>query len=310
MAMEPSKTSDKTAKILHPDSHDLLSDTITDLIINGNLEHSLSNAGHIAEAAELLPRSIGIYVPSLPGKSYADLMLKLTELKQAGFDPIPHIAARRVPSRQHLKDFLRQANEELGVHRIMLIGGDSTRSEGPYNDAIELLEDGILADYGINEAGLAGYPEGHSRISEQTLNEALSKKLMLTSQQGIAAEIVTQFCFNPGRIIEYSTRISELAPATPIYIGMAGPTRTKTLLRFARQCGVSTSLRGLIAMGVNAAKLFSNADPSKQLVKIASYCAHHQTNIIGIHIFSFGGFLASAQWMHNQATGSKTLNGV
>ena len=301
--MEPNKTSEMTAKTSYSESHDQLAATITDLIINGNLEHSLSNAGHIAEAAELLPRSIGIYVPSLPGKSYSELMHKLSELKQAGFDPIPHIAARRVPSRQHLKDFLQQANEELGVHRVMLIGGDSTKSEGPYNDAIELLEDGILADHGINVAGLAGYPEGHPRISEQTLNEALTKKLMLTSQQGIAAEIVTQFSFNPGRIIEYSTRISELAPETPIYIGMAGPTNTKTLLRFAKQCGVSTSLRGLIAMGVNAAKLFSNADPSKQLIKLASYCAHHQTNIIGIHIFSFGGFLESAKWMHQQVTG-------
>jgi methylenetetrahydrofolate reductase (NADPH) len=303
MTMEPIKTSGMTANTSFSESHDQLSATITDLIINGNLEHSLSNAGHIAEAAELLPRSIGIYVPSLPGKSYSELMHKLAELKQAGFDPIPHIAARRVPSRQQLKDFLQQANEELDVHRVMLIGGDSAKSKGPYNDAIELLEDGILADYGINEAGLAGYPEGHSRISEQTLNEALAKKLMLTSEQGIAAEIVTQFCFNPGRIIEYSTRVAELAPGTPIYIGMAGPTNTKTLLRFAKQCGVSTSLRGLIAMGVNAAKLFSNADPSKQLLKLAGYCAHHQTNIIGIHLFSFGGFLTTAKWMHQQATG-------
>ena len=86
---------------------------------------------------------------------------------------------------------------------------------------------------------------------------------------------------------------------------MAGPTNTKTLLRFAKQCGVSTSLRGLVAMGVNAAKLFSNADPSKQLIKLASYCAHHQTNIIGIHLFSFGGFLATAKWMHQQATGAE-----
>jgi methylenetetrahydrofolate reductase (NADPH) len=305
--METIKTSEMTSNAQNPESHRQLAATVRDLIINGNIEHSLSNAGHIAEAAELLPRSIGIYVPSLPGKSYSELLLKLTNLKQAGFDPIPHIAARRVPSKQHLKDFLQQANEELGVHRVMLIGGDSAKPEGPYNDAIELLEDGILADHGINEAGLAGYPEGHSRINEQTLNKALTKKLMLTSQQGIAAEIVTQFCFNPGRIIEYSTRISELAPGTPIYIGMAGPTSTKTLLRFAKQCGVSTSLRGLVAMGVNAAKLFSNADPSKQLIKLASYCAHHQTNIIGIHLFSFGGFLTTAKWMHHQATGSSDV---
>ncbi len=275
--------------------------TMTELITNGNLEFSLGRPQHVSEAADLLPRSIGIYVPSLSGRSYADLMGQLTELKQAGFDPIPHIAARRVPSARQLNDFLSEAHESLGVHRVMLIGGDSAKSAGPFNDSVELLESGVLADNGINEAGFAGYPEGHPKIDENTLNEALVSKLELAQQQGIAAEIVTQFCFNPGRIIEYSTRIADLAPTTPIYVGMAGPTNTGTLLRFAKQCGVSTSLRGLVSMGVNAAKLFSNADPSEQLVKLAGYCAHHETNIIGIHVFSFGGFLKSAKWMYEQA---------
>jgi methylenetetrahydrofolate reductase (NADPH) len=274
--------------------------TITDLITNGNLEFSLGRPQHIQEAADVLPHSIGIYVPSLPGRSNADLLLQLTELKQAGFDPIPHLAARRVTSRQQLHDFLKEACESLGVHRIMLIGGDSAAVNGPYNDAFELLEDGVLSGYGISEVGLAGYPEGHPRINESTLSDALVQKLALATQQGMAAEIVTQFCFNPGRIIEYSTRVAELAPTTPVYVGMAGPTDTKTLLRYAKHCGVSTSLRGLVSMGVSAAKLFSNADPSKQLIKIAGYCANHETNIIGVHMFSFGGFLKSAKWMHEQ----------
>jgi methylenetetrahydrofolate reductase (NADPH) len=297
----------KTAHSQHTNAEELnsqhstsISATITDLVVNGNLEYSFSQPRQIREAAELLPRSIAIYVPNLPGKSYTNLLSKLTELKQAGFDPVPHIAARRVPSRQQLKDFLQQANSELGTHRVMLIGGDTENASGPYNDAIELLEDGILADQGINEAGLAGYPEGHPRVKEQLMNEALTHKLKLAAQQGISAEIFTQFCFNPGRIIEYSTRMAKLAPGTPIYVGMAGPTQTKSLLRFAKQCGVSTSLRGLIAMGFNAARLFSNADPSNQLIKLAGYCARHETNIIGVHIFSFGGFLTSAKWMREK----------
>lgn len=280
-----------------------LLETVSELTINGNLEFSAGDQKQIEQASELLPRSIGIYVPSLPGKTYKQLLDRLTQLQRMGFEPIPHIAARRVPSRQHLRDYLNAASHELGVHRVMLIGGDSKHSEGPYADALELLDDGILAQYGINEAGLAGYPEGHPRIPEAVLNQALVQKLEMAKQQGISAEVVTQFCFNPGRIIDYSTRIAELAPGAPIYVGMAGPTRTRTLLRFAKQCGVSTSLRGLVSMGVGAAKLFSNADPSNQLLKIAGYCATHETNIIGVHVFSFGGFLESAKWMHQQARG-------
>lgn len=301
MPIETAPSENSKVEILNSERNELLRATISDLIINGNLEYSLGESQQINKAADLLPRSIGIYIPSLPGRSYAELLDQLSALKKAGFDPIPHIAARRVPSRQKLIKFLHDANTQLGVHRLMLIGGDSDEPEGPYNDAIELLEDGILADNGINEIGLAGYPEGHPRINEHSLNEALVRKLTLAEQQGVAAEIVTQFCFNPGRIIDYSTRIAELAPGTPLYIGMAGPTHTRALLRFAKYCGVSTSLRGLVAMGVNVAKLFSNTNPTNQLVKLAGYCANHQTNIIGVHIFSFGGFLTSAKWMREQA---------
>ena len=235
MPIETGSSNNSSAESLNPQRQEQVRTTIQDLIINGNLEYSLGNPQHIGEAADLLPRSIGIYVPSLPGRSYTELLQQLTVLKQAGFDPIPHIAAKRVPSRHELHEFLSQANTELGVHRVMLIGGDSAKSEGPYNDAIELLEDGILADNGINETGLAGYPEGHPRINEETLFEALTRKLTLARQQGIAAEIVTQFCFNPGRIIDYFMRITSLAPGTPIFIGMAGPTNTRTLLRYVLQ---------------------------------------------------------------------------
>ena len=279
-----------------------LLETISDLVINGNLEFSAGSPQQIAEAAEILPRSIGVYVPSLPGKSYSELLERLNELKAAGFDPIPHIAARRVPSRKELADYLRTATEDLGVKRIMLIGGDSKHAAGPYSDAVELLEDGVLAEHNITEAGIAGYPEGHPKIPEDVLLQALIRKLELAKQQNIEAEIVTQFCFNPNRIIDYSTRISEIAPDTPIFVGMAGPSNAKTLLRFAKQCGVSTSLRGLVNMGVDAARLFSNADPSKQLTKLAAYYANHNSNIIGIHVFSFGGFIESAKWMRQQAT--------
>ena len=51
------------------------------------------------------------------------------------------------------------------VHRVLLLGGDEPKAKGPFADSLEILESGLLRDSGIREIGVAGYPEGHPRIS-------------------------------------------------------------------------------------------------------------------------------------------------
>jgi hypothetical protein len=76
---------------------------------------------------------------------------------------------------------------------------------------------------------------------------------------------------------------------------MAGPTDIVSLMRYARLCGVSTSLRALQSLGIKAAKLVMHTDPTEQLQLLAHHCATHAANnIIGIHLFTFGGFSSSA----------------
>jgi len=81
---------------------------------------------------------------------------------------------------------------------------------------------------------------------------------------------------------------------------MAGPTDLRSLIRYARLCGVSTSLRALQDMGMTVAKLVMHTDSMQQLDLQAHHCATDATrNIIGIHLYSVGGFPGSAQWMHD-----------
>jgi methylenetetrahydrofolate reductase (NADPH) len=124
--------------------------------------------------------------------------------------------------------------------------------------------------------------------------------LAWAAEVGIGASVLTQFTFAPLHVIQFCITLAKEAPGVPVYAGMAGPTDFVSLMRYARLCGVSTSLRALQKLGIKAATLVMHTDPTEQLQIIAHHCATHTANnIIGIHLFSFGGFPGSAQWMHD-----------
>jgi hypothetical protein len=115
--------------------------------------------------------------------------------------------------------------------------------------------------------------------------------------------VVTQFSFAPNRIVEYCADLARRLPDIPIYVGLAGPTNPVALLRFAQRCGVSASLRALQAEGMRAVRLFTHVDPSDQLIALARHArAGSASNVVGVHLFSFGGVARTAQWMNQRIT--------
>lgn len=279
---------------------------IAELITDGSIELiAARDQDKLVAAKALLPAGMSVYVPGLPRQTLIAKLERMRAIHAAGFDPVPHLAARRIVSRQALRQFLDRAVQECGVHRVLLIGGDQPEPAGPYVDSAAILRDGVLAEAGIREVGLAGYPEGHPRIPSKVLDVSLNEKLALASAQGLGTYVVTQFSFAPSRIVDYCARLARAAPEVSIYVGMPGPTGLALLIRYARICGVSASLRALIDLGFKAARLLSHTAPHEQLVMLAHYCAARRAcNVVGVHIFSFGGFFESAQWMHHLYTGA------
>ena len=274
-----------------------------DLIVNGSLEMSPERAADAAAIAAQLPAGTRVYVNHLPRRGLVRSLAALASVHTAGLEPVPHIAARRVTSRQELTTFLVQAVREAGVTKVLLIGGDDAQPLGPYGDGIQVLRERVLADCGVREVGLPGYPEGHPRILQTALDLALIDKLALADSQGLGASIVTQFSFAPARIVEYCDELARKLPEVPVYVGMAGPTDAVTLLRFAQRCGVSSSLRAMGAQGMGAVKLFMHTDPTEQLSALAQYCVRHaDCNVVGAHLFSFGAAARSAAWMNRVIT--------
>jgi methylenetetrahydrofolate reductase (NADPH) len=222
-------------------------------------------------------------------------------IRAAGLDPVPHVSARRIRDREEFESFLKQAVTDYGMHRVLLIGGDEPRASGPFADSLQVLESGLLAGSGIREIGVAGYPEGHPRIPLNALDNALHRKLELAQRQGLGVYMVTQFCFAPQRIVDYSARLARSAPEVSIYVGVAGPTDPLALARYAQRCGVSVSLRALRTLGSGIARLVTHSDPREQLIALARYSLSREpSNVVGVHLYSFGGAVKTAAWMREQ----------
>lgn len=268
----------------------------SELLIGGSLEISPRELHRAAEVAALLPANTCIYIPSLPGLPLARTLAAVAAIRDAGLDPVPHVSARRILDRQEFEGFLREAVTRHAVHRVLLLGGDEPRPKGPFNDSLEVLESGLLADSGIREIGVAGYPEGHPRISN--LSEAFERKRRLAREQGLGLYVVTQFSFAPNRVVEYCAGLARSAPEVSIYAGIAGPTDPVALARYAQRCGVSVSLRALRTLGTGIARLVTNADPREHLIALARYSLSREpSNLVGVHLYSFGGAVRTATWM-------------
>jgi methylenetetrahydrofolate reductase (NADPH) len=271
---------------------------IAELLVAGSLEISPRELHQAPEVAAILPANTCVYVPSLPGLPLTRTLDAIAAIRAAGLDPVPHVSARRIRDREEFRAFLTRAAAEYGVHRVLLIGGDEPRPKGPYADSLQVLEEGVLKESGVREIGVGGYPEGHPRISLDALEKSLQRKVELAREQAIGVYMVTQFCFSPQRVVDYCAGLARLRPDLPVYVGIAGPTDPVALARYAQRCGVSTSLRALRTLGAGIAKLVTHTDPHDQLVALARYSSQRgQSNVVGVHLYSFGGAVRTASWM-------------
>jgi methylenetetrahydrofolate reductase (NADPH) len=271
---------------------------LSELIAAGSLEISPRELHRAKEVGALLPTDTCVYIPSLPGLPLPRTLEAVAAIRAAGLDPVPHVSARRIADKGAFISFLKKSVSEYGVHRALVIGGDEPQLKGPFKDSLQVLEEGVLADCGIREIGVSGYPEGHPRIDRGALEKALARKVELARQQKLGLYVVTQFCFAPARIVDYCSHLARMAPDVGIYVGIAGPTDPVALARYAQRCGVSVSLRALRNLGTGIAKLVTHTDPQDQVVAVARYSLSREpSNIAGVHLFSFGGAVRTATWM-------------
>lgn len=276
---------------------------LIDLMTCSSIELSAHRPQDAWEIAKLLPFGTNVYVNHLPRHSLTDMLACIAAVYEAGLQPVPHLAARRIKSAQEVASFLECVVSEYGVRKALLIGGEAPTPVGPFEDGAALLRTGLLQECGISEVGLALYPEGHPNIPSPKLDDAFKTKISLAAEQGLAPYAVTQFSFAPSQIAECCVKLAQFAPDVALFIGVAGPTSPVRLLDYARRCGVSTSLRAL-TQNMNTMRTLTQTDPSKLLEKVIEECdARGVENVVGVHFFSFGGAAQTAKWINSYITG-------
>jgi methylenetetrahydrofolate reductase (NADH) len=257
-----------------------------------SLEATRPSATEVAELADIAPAGTRIYVSAVPTRSPFEAIEAAVLLHKAGFEPVPHLAVRNFASTDELDTFLARATGEAGVRRVLVIAGDRDRPAGPYRSAIEVIDGGALRRHGITEVGIAGYPDGHPRISQQDLDRALADKINAAETTGMAVHVVTQFSFDAAATVKWIKRLRDFGIEHRVRVGLAGPTSLSTLLRYAQRCGVRASAQGLARQAGLLRQLFALSTPDP----LVRALAQAQLGQIKPHFFSFGGLACTARW--------------
>jgi len=232
-----------------------------------------------------------------PGSvTHHDIVAACRRLRHAGFDPVPHIAVRRLASFTQASDFLQRAAGEAAVKTAMIIGGDPDHPVGPFPDAYDLLASGLVGHHGLREVAFAGYPEGHPRIASRALDEALRAKVALARRQGLEVSLVTQFGFDAAPILRWIASLRDQDILCPVRVGIAGPATVATLAKFAVRCGIGASLRALARGHTAFARILAEAGPDALIGALVAD-EDPRCPIDHLHVFTFGGIRRTAEWI-------------
>jgi methylenetetrahydrofolate reductase (NADH) len=261
-----------------------------------SLEATRPNVAEIATLAEILPPATPVYLTAVPNIDIGELVAAAAGLRKAGLEPVAHVAARRLASTERLSELLAGLRGEADIRRLLVIGGDADPA-GPFADALAVIQKGRLREAGIEEIGIGGYPEGHPRIAQGLLETALDQKIAAARAAGLQVFIVSQFSFSGERILAWLRRLRACGIVLPVKVGLAGPANVAALLRYAKRCGVSASLRGL--MSGAAAGLIGNPGPDS-ILDMLTAAGEPGT---APHYFSFGGAVETARYACEAAAG-------
>jgi len=281
---------------------------IIDFVADFTIETTPGSALKIPDYREHLRPGTKVAVTFLPGSDFADTITTSARLKAEGFDPLPHFAARSIPSKGLLEGWLKQLQDEVGITEVVALGGAVDKPLGEFDSSMALLESGLFDKYGIRKIGVAGHPEGSPDISDQAIMEALTWKNAFGERTGAELYIATQFCFEAAPIIAWDRAIQSEGNKLPIHIGVPGLATIKTLLNHARACGVGPSMRFLTRQARNITKLMTVSTPDKLILDLAHYRAHDPgCGIKRVHVYPLGGLRRSAAWTYAVVDGDFSL---
>ena len=256
-------------------------------------------AEKVEDFRALLPGGTRVYIAHIDGTPIDEMVATAARLRTEGFEPMPHFPARIIADRAMLKDWVARYRGEADVKQALLLAGGLPKPKGDLHSSMQLLESGAFD--GFERLHVAGHPEGNKDIdpdgSDRMVMEALRWKQAFAERTDAQMAIATQFCFDAGPVIHWANRLQAEGIALPVHIGVAGPAKLQTLIKFAIACGVGPSLKVLQKRAMDVSKLLVPYEPDAFLEALAAHKAKTPGfGIEAVHFFPLGGIKATADW--------------
>lgn len=277
------------------------SQPLSALLEGASIEVMPRTAAKIDNFAAILPAGTRVYVAHIDGTPIDEMVATVRRLGDEGFAAMPHVPARIIADRAMLRDWLTRYRE-AGADQALVLAGGVPGVAGEFASSMDLLRTGLFQELGFTRLHVAGHPEGNKDIDPAggtaEVDAALRWKQDFARDTGVQMAIATQFAFEAGPVIAWAERLAAMGITLPIHLGVAGPTKLQTLIKFAIACGVGPSLAVLQKRAMDLTKLLVPFAPTELLGEIAAYKAAHPESLLErIHLFPLGGINASAEWL-------------
>ena len=252
--------------------------------------HSLEIIPKQTDRLKYLPTNLfgDIYVAFIPGDSTQNIIESCEFIIGCGYTPVPHVPARNIKNETELENYLNGLSN-VGVKKILSIGGSGKSPEGVFESTYEIFETEIINKFNFEQINIAGHPEGNPNDIQSDLN--LLKKLTWLTKNNFKSSIVTQWTFDIKKtnswIKKIKSDIKPISETTEIHIGVAGPAKITTLMNYAKICGVSASAIVAKNKKLGLSKLLKH-NPTEIIEELIGYD--------NIHFFPFGGIKELINW--------------
>ena len=271
------------------------------LLKDYSIEVMPRTAEKVDDFKALLPAGTRVYIAHIEGTPIEDMVATAKRLAADGYHVMPHFPARIIKDEATLADWIARYQGEAGVEQALLLAGGVEKPHGDFHSSMQLLETGQFGKAGFKHLHVAGHPEGNRDIdrdgSDTLVMEALRWKQTFSETSDAQMALATQFAFEAGPIIAWADALKAAGITLPIHIGIAGPAKLQTLIKFAIACGVGPSLKVLQKRAKDVTKLLLPFEPTEVLTTLAAHkAANPDFNITHVHFFPLGGIKTNANW--------------
>lgn len=261
-------------------------------------------AAKVDDFRALLPKGTRVYIAHIEGTPIEDMVETAKRIAGEGYDVMPHFPARIIKDSATLEDWISRYQGEAGIDQALLLAGGVAQPHGDFHSSMQLLETGLFDKAGFKRLHVAGHPEGNKDIdpdgSDKNVMEALRWKQDFTNKTDAEMALATQFCFEAAPIIQWVEALKDAGITIPVHIGIAGPAKLQTLIKFAIACGVGPSLKVLQKRAMDVTKLVLPYEPNEVLADLAAHkAANPDFGIEAVHFFPLGGIKTNANWAIN-----------